>query len=286
LERTIRWAQRKPALATAAALTLFLAIAGPSIAFVINAQRQRLAALNSENGQMIAQQATTHQNDASRIKELRDSLDIWEGRANPWEFWPPKPAEYPRKMLMERVLAREPTLDTLIAKANDDQQRALDHLAIAIISDELDRKPEAIEHYQAARDLLTQLAAQNPAAFQYPIALADCCAHLSRLRPEAEREAAGKDLERNRSVVNILAKQDDDPRLLAGLFEAEMYNANIPPSGSNSFEYLKRAEKIGNGFEKRVPNDPVAIYELACYLGGREPILETRKKGAATHPGE
>ena len=70
-------------------MTIFLAVAGPLTALLIERQRSRLAQLVQEKNNLIDRYATEKQHDDGTINDLTGKLDLWEGRANPWEFWPP-----------------------------------------------------------------------------------------------------------------------------------------------------------------------------------------------------
>ena len=158
----------------------------------------------------------------------------------------------------------------------DDQQLAHGHLALAIMYDELERPDDAVRQYQAARDLLAKLAAQDPTATQYQVALADCYRHLARLQLVNDRDGASQELEQGRTINRQLAAKSSDPRLRAGWLEAELESATTRGAEGGT-ENLSRVAQISDDFARRLPKDPVGLYELACYLGGREPILTTRK---------
>jgi hypothetical protein len=44
-------------------------------------------------------------------------------------------------------------------------------------------------------------------------------------------------------------------------------------------EHLNRVQQIQNVFTQKLPKEPVALYELACFLAAREPMLITRNAG-------
>jgi hypothetical protein len=275
-ERVLRWTKRNPTLTTAALLTVFLAIAGPITAMVIFAQRNELDKRYKERGNLIQTYAAEKEADANRISELRAALDIWEGRANPWELWPPKPSEAPRKMLLQEVAGQAGSLATPAPQAADQERQAFANLALAVMHDELGRTAEAIDRYEAAIDLLTRLSAQSPASTHYAAALADCYRQLSRLRKTKDPEAAALDLEKGRTIAQRLATEHADPRLQAEWLEAELDSAIVSSPQTRS-PNLDRVQQIKETFPQKVPKDPVEQYQLACFLAGREPILITRQ---------
>jgi hypothetical protein len=275
-ERALRWTKRNPALTAAGLLTAFLAVAGPIAAVVIAGQNSRLKELNAEKDNLIETYAADKESDANRIAELRDALDIWEGRANPWELWPPKPAEGPRKMLMREVAERTQRVPARWQQTADREQQAYGYLSLAIVNDELGRSAHAAGNYETARRLLTELSAESPTATHYAAALADCYRQLGRLRMPQDRPGAAQELEQARMMSRRLATEHRDSRLDAEWLEAELDSA-VMSGAEKGGPHLDRAQQIKNEFSRKLPNDPVKLYELACFLSGREPILITRK---------
>ena len=270
-ERVLRWAKRKPALAAVGALTVFLAIAGPLTALLIESQRQRMGQLLAEKNDIIERNAKDKQKDANELAKSRASLALWEGRANPSELWPPTPAQRPRTMLMERVVSQGEILTDPWKKSADRQQQLFGHLALAIMNDELEHADVAVAHYQAAQDLLTEFSRDMPTATQYKVALADCLMQLGRLRMKDDRVGAEKDFEQARAINERLAAQNDNARLRAGWFEGELQTAVIR-GFDQATENLSRADQINKGFGQDAIKAPAELYELACYLGGRDPF--------------
>ena len=134
--------------------------------------------------------------------------------ANPWRFWPPNPKQPPRKLLLQQVAEQGDQLAAPWQQTANEQQRAHGHLALAIMYDELERPDDAVKHYQAARDLLTKLATQDPTATEYEVALADCYRQLARLQLEKDRAGASQDLEQGRTINRQLAANHKDPAFM------------------------------------------------------------------------
>jgi serine/threonine protein kinase len=277
-ERVLRWTKRNPAKSVAAALTLFLAVAGPITAIVIAVQKNRLGELYAEQANLIQQNAVEKARDANTLAELREQLDVWEGRGNPWKLWPPKPKEHPRPILLQEVASQGERLAAPWQQSEDLEERAYGHLALAIIHDELNHSAEAISNYETAQKLLTELAFQNPVATHYVAALADCYRHLGRLRLPTDRTAAAANLEQSGNLTKRLVGELNDPRLRAEWLERELELAALT-GGLSSLENLTRTQKIEREFTQNLPQNPLELYELACFLTGREPMLITRKTG-------
>jgi hypothetical protein len=271
-ERVVRWAKRKPALAGVAGLTIFLAVAGPITALVIESQRQRMAQLLAEKNAIIQRDAEDQEKDAAMMAKLKASLALWEGRGNPSELWPPKTTERPRAMIMEKVVSQG---DGMAASWNQNgslDQKVLGELALAILNDEVEHTDQAIAHYEAANQLLSDLAAAEPDAPRYKMALADTLLQLGRLRMKGDRAQAEKDIEEARALNAQLAKQNGDARQRAASFEAELHSA-VMRGFDKAQDHLARAQRMNSDFGQNAIKDPAELYELACYLGGRDPIL-------------
>ena len=274
--RLVRWAKRKPMRATLTALIILLAVVGPLTAFFIERQRERMGQLLSENNNIIKTFQKDKVKDAAEIARLSSSLALWEGRANPWQFWPPASALPPRKMLLEKVIARGDKITAQWEKSDDQEKQAFGHLALAIMNDELTHTDAAVTHYQAAEDALTKIVAKDPSQTQYAVALADCSLQLARLRNEKDRGAAEKELAKGRALSEKLAQDHADPRLRARWLEAEL-QAATKYGFDQARGNLSRAQAIGEEIGRDVPTDPKELYQLATYLSNCEPILTTRQ---------
>src|SRR6185295_17002079 len=99
LERALRWTKRNPLMATTAALIVFLAIAGPTAAIRIDQLRTGLKRSLTEKDHLIDQSARENQAANAKINDLSKQLDVWNGRTNPWDFWPPRRDKPPREKL-------------------------------------------------------------------------------------------------------------------------------------------------------------------------------------------
>ena len=82
---------------------------------------------------------------------MERSLDAWEGRDNPWDFWPPKQKENPRRTVLSRAIEdRSAALAAKLPTAGfDDEQLAYAHLALAIVADETARLERIIGDLRA-----------------------------------------------------------------------------------------------------------------------------------------
>jgi serine/threonine protein kinase len=273
--RLARWARRKPMVATTAALTIFLAIAGPIAALLIERQRNRLEELVAEKDNLIDRRAAETGRAANEVSQLNSRLDAWEGRANPWAFWPPSRDEPPRKNLIANL--RDHSAASLATPLRDGKfgplERARGYLALALLSDAVSQADDSRRYYEKARDLLVELREQNPSRPEISRALAETYSQLARLAANKNREAAAEDLKRAAAIHKQLAAEHrGDSRHPIALLETELYSATIAGFASGQ-AHLARVAELNRALSGAWPSEPEAIYRLACYLTHQEAIL-------------
>ena len=182
LQRMIRWAARRPLQAAVAGLMSFLAIAGPSVALVIERQRAKLDALVTEKDNLIQTREQERQSAVAQSTTLRAELDVWEGRENPSELWPPVADFPPQRRQMAALLASRSTeLEHSPQNGNETELgRAKRLLALATLHEAASRQREAVAALQgAAKSLELELAAR-PSSVPFSLALADTCQRRKR----------------------------------------------------------------------------------------------------------
>jgi hypothetical protein len=272
-----RWAKRKPLVATVAALTVFLAIAGPTAAFFFDRQRSRLAELVGEKNNLIDQGGVEKRRDAAKITKLNRQLDLWEGRANPWEIWPPKRDQTPRQRLVGDFAAHSsaPLLSQLRDGKFDDEGQARGYLGLAMLAAGLGHTEDSLDYYRQAREQLVTLQDKNPHQPQYSLALAECDADVAELTANSNREEAAKKLEDATAIRRRLAgEHKNDLAYQIVLLDSESRSA-VLAGFESAAEHLMRASSISQSLATQWPSDPVAFYRLACFLTLREPLLTT-----------
>jgi hypothetical protein len=276
--RALRWAQRKPLLATTAALVLFLAIAGPAAALYIERQRDRLEELVAEKDHLIEQSAEQKKADVRQIAELNTKLDAWEGRANPWELWPPAANRPPRKDVLAQL--QDHTSTTLMPLLKSDsyspEQQAFAYLGLATLADALSSPGDARKHYEAARELLLELRQKQPQDTNYARAYADCEFELARLAYAQDRAAASQHAEESRKIWQQLASgAEPAPADQVAWLEAELYCATLEGAQSPIENHLKRVAEIDRRLANYWPKEPDDLYRLACDIAKRQPVLDS-----------
>jgi hypothetical protein len=271
----LRWAKRKPALAAALALTAFLAIAGPLAALRIARQRAQLAVRLNERNELIKTTAGEMKRANQTIDDFRKRLDVWEGRANPSEFWPPKPGNLPRRKVISDFLDRSNTalVSGLSSGRFDHEATARGYLGLAALAEAAEKTALAQEYYQRARDQLFALREQNPQDPRIARALADCYIQLANLGSRENRGQAASDNDSARSIYKQLAlEHQSDAASQIDWLESELQSATLAGFNSGK-DQLTRVHEIASLLPNKWPTDPDAIYRLACYLTSKEPVL-------------
>jgi serine/threonine protein kinase/ribosomal protein S27E len=273
--RLARWAKRKPMIATTAALILFLAIAGPLAALGFERQRSRLVELVAEKNHLIDRYAADTQQSAHEISMLRGELDLWEGRANPWEFWPPKRNEPPRQMVLADLLRHlQQSLSSPLEKGQyTGEEEVRGQLAMAIMADAAGQKADAFEHYQAAREQLMAFRRRSADQPHISLALAECDADLARLVADENRARATEYSQHARSILAQLASEHRrDASYQIAWLESELNCATL--TGFKAAEkHLNRVAQIARSLPAMWPGDPTDVYRLTCYVAQRDPVF-------------
>ncbi len=273
--RLARWAQRKPAQAVAVMLTVLLAIVGPLAAWLIEGQRQRLEELVAEKNNVIARSVTDAERATTEITTLGEQLDLWEGRTNPWEFWPPESASRPRQLVLKRLFDQHYQIfaASFAAGQFDDRQLTCGHLGLALLAEYGQQADEAEKHAAAARAALERLVKAEPNNPRYQMALAQCYSQLGRLYAGTRKADSAAALKQAGLIYEQLAAEHpDEPRYRVDLLETELRSA--VQGGFNAAQtQLQEAGQIEQKLQHNWPTDPVALYELASFLTGQEASL-------------
>jgi hypothetical protein len=290
VERGLRWAKRKPALATAMALTAFLAVAGPITAVIFQRQQAQLQARVIENDNLIDRYRNDIREATNTTATLRNQLDLWEGKADPWAFWvwPPKPDAPPRRDLVSHALDKSGAMLTkpLGNGEYDAATSARGYLGLGLLAEGAGKNTDAIKYYERARDELTAQRRNGENGTQFGRALADCYTRLARLRGGNDEAAASEDLKNAQTIYRQLAieKKADAQHQIEWL-EAEL-RAAFRETAESRMTHLKRIDEINRTLGDKWPADPAALYRLACYLMQTEPILllPTERKALEAGP--
>lgn len=270
-ERLVRWVWRRPLQAAMAGLVILLAVAGPTVAVLIEYQRQRLDELVQEKDNLIRERERENRAAIHRASELQAQLDVWEGRANPWTLWPPDPAHSPKRQPLASLLAARASV--LERASKDDTENAQRLLALGTLCEAANRLDEAHRHLLEASAVLKRLHDAQPTKTAISLALADCYDRLSALTADSDRQQSlqwlGKSLALRRSLADDLLF---DPLIQASWLDAEL-RSGAAAGFQKAGEHLTKAERLDSRLSTLWPMSPAEIYRLACRLAGRPALL-------------
>jgi hypothetical protein len=264
---------RKPALATAATLAAILAVVGPVFTVMIEIQRRRLVQLSDEKDNLIDRYANDLKQDADTIDQLKGQLDVWEGRANPWELWPPVRNTTPRQRLLGDLYDARYAIFDQRRKQNSwtPRQQACGLLALAMLAEDANQPAVARQRFTEASEILLGLVEQRPGDVSAMRALADCYERLARLSDQPDERNRG--LAEASNIHEQLASAD----AAAAKHRADLFDTEFRLASAVGFEsaaaHLSRVNQVRVQLAANWPEDPVQLYDLVCHLSQQEAIL-------------
>jgi serine/threonine protein kinase len=186
--RTWRWVKRNPRVAVpsiaSVVLLSFLAIAGTATAFVISAQKRA----ETQARQQAENSAESARRNRDAALDAFDAL-IFEVQEQMWD----QPAlDQLRKCLLDRAVAKLRSVADL-AEADADPRLGAAHARLGDIFIQLERWPEAQQHYEQCQAIARDSLTSDPPRERYEYALCISTAKLGEIRlqlndlPAAER---------------------------------------------------------------------------------------------------
>lgn len=275
LARFARWTRRKPALAAAAAMATFLAVAGPIAAVVISWQNQRLDDQVHELDELVSGQQQELRDRDAVVASLRNELERLE---TPTRRRLHNAATTWRRQILDAVLSQYgDNLDEALQSPDlDPADRLRLHLAWAVMLRENEQSERALRHFSAARDLLQQLVAGRTEDWPLQAALADCLENLAELHGAAgDNAAAAAAKAQAMQIRRQLAESAPGVAARVDLIEAYFDSVGSGPSAGRptATEALQRQAELHDEIVANWPTEAAAAYEAACRLTGRLPIL-------------
>ena len=268
--RCARWAQRKPALATVAALITLLAIAGPATALVINGQRQRLAQLVVEKDNLIGRYADDSKTHLAKLSQLSGELDVWQGKANPWDLWPPRAVSPPRKDLLNKLYEQNFAAWVSMVEADQsaDQAKASGHLGLGMLAQEAGHLAEAAKHLRLAKEIYTAQLAGDSTSQADLEGLRECLYRLAQVQASTHPKKARQLLSEAAEVSATLSENNPS----AVQFQADQMDAELRSAVHAGFEKatanLAKAKQLSEAILNHQPRNSAEIYQLINHLAG------------------
>lgn len=277
-----RWARRRPWTAAALALAGFLAIAGPAAALSIYQKSQRITEQRDEltrvvDRQVIVEQGLREEKQAAldRIDELLGRMPGIEKHAPNWKL-----------SLVQRIVdaryAEEKegnplTFDSSLAEAQY-------HSGLGFLFAQLQRRPQALVHLEAAKSSLSKLSELDPEDTEIQDALAECVEAIADQSEGSQKaQVAVDELLKLRSD----AADSDAPEVmnLFDLLAARWKEIGLEEMDSSSLEQLQAVPALEEQILAAWPSDPAAIYAAACRLTFRPALLlESAADHVVTEP--
>ncbi len=264
--RLWRWAKRKPALSTAAALAGIIAVAGPIVALVIDAQRRELDGRVKELDQLVIGQETATRLLREKNAELQILLNATKA---PEAGMADDPLEW-RRHLIDNVMERRyaAALAALDGGALDLESRVQLQLSLGMMLAAVDRTDDAVTQLTGAANGLEQLAVNQPMDERVEAAWANCCDQLARLhraagRQEPAMQAAAKALAIR---ARLTERRQGDVAAQIDLLESHY-------SAPQSATMLEAIPKLSEMVIDDWPSEAAALYEAACRLTRNPPLF-------------
>lgn len=270
-ERLIRWCKRKPALATVAVLTTILAIAGPTAALRINAQRNRLADLVGEKDDLIQQMSAEKEANINQLSALEEDLKLYEGEANPWQIWPMQRDRGPKLQLLGEVYKAhgQAIAKRLESEALSPLDKAFGHLGLAILAEQVASQAESRKHYELAKANFEESTPTDQP--EVMLAMADCNLGLSRLYEGSEKAQADEALAAASKIYQQVGEVEPEKiRYEADQLDAEMRRA-VFADDSDAKNHLTQSVSLIKQIVQKWPTEPREFYELVSQIVGGAP---------------
>jgi serine/threonine protein kinase len=269
LARAVRWSRRHPAPAAVVALTALLAIAGPSTALVIYLQSKDLERRYHERSEQISQLSRERDAHDERVDDLDKQIKILT-RQHPARF---EFAGWKENLIHELLGRQYEKITTALESepfATGDRVRA--HLGLAMLLRAVGRDQNAIEHFTAAKELLSTLSRENPRDLRFQAALADCSSNLGNLLRSRDSKRSAQELEEALAIRETLRQRGQDP--LGS--DMQYIDALLDLPDENPAEQIKQIASMHEMRDRIVEllsSTPAAVYELCRELNIPGPRL-------------
>ncbi len=266
-ERILRWAKRKPALASAVVLGVGLAIAGPVAAWqqhqLAKQYRDRLAerAVMSERTERQENELETQVAGLKRDKAvLSGGISGVFADVSGWR----------RGLIIEFMDAREKEMAALLDEDVPDRASIQAGLGLGMLLAEIGRNGEALKILETTEQRITALIGRQGEDLSLLDAQADCWQRISKLRRNLGEEAAGLDaIER----ALLLRKQAGEHEESGAAQQVRLFEAATQKTAEDGISNSERKKIVFTELQpvyeqiaKNWPSSPREFYELACQL--------------------
>jgi serine/threonine protein kinase len=265
LERLARWARRNPAPATAALLTMVLAVAGPVTAIVIYSQSSTIVSQLKERNLLLVQQAQKLDEGSGKNRVLSARLEaVLETRPDKL----PLAGDVHQFVISNLLDSQYRNLNESLADESLPlSAKARGHLGLAYLFTELNQPEKAQGQFRLATSALETLHRESPENLAWSAGLSDCYAQLATIGKSLTDPAVDSYQTKAIELRRQIARQSGTVENKLALLDTT-YAAATPDR-----ESAKEWEQLRSDVQGNWPSDPNEFYELACFLTHRAAAL-------------
>jgi tetratricopeptide (TPR) repeat protein len=265
-----------------------LAIGGPLAAVVIESsrrtvvtQRDKIQSQLNERNDLISGYEKRIDAESGKLRSITEQHESLIS-ANPGiERIVP---EWRKNLIVDYLKQHEPAIrDSLQNTDLSAESRVQAEVGLAYLLAEVERRDEALAHFDSASLLLVKLSREHTDADQYRLALADCYMQMSDLQRALDRkQEAEQSAVRAVAIREQLAKREPTNsarqlEYLEAVMGAEGATADreslVPHDAALGKSHIQEMQEVRGELQEHWSSAPSALYELGCYLTLRSPLL-------------
>ncbi len=261
--RSVRWAQRYPALSSALVLGAVLAVAGPTAAVLIQGQRTEIADRLAETNELLRRS----EQEIDHLEQEKDKL-----RNNNLSGQSPRVGdrlpEWRRRLITQFLDRRDEEIQSALADVGAEGLVAAEaRLGLGYLYAAAGRTNEAIGKLTEAEEILCKLE-ENP---QSKKRYAECCDQLSRLvseagRPEKSLPYSEKALALRREFVAKDSSQAEALVSLLATLTERQHTGDAAERPAGSLAVLPQELALTNQVIDSLSTRPSSLYEQTRLL--------------------
>ncbi|MCA9187582.1 MAG: serine/threonine-protein kinase [Pirellulaceae bacterium] len=283
--RITRWCQRHPALATAIASVVLIAILGPISALymrwqrdTITLQRTQLQSQLQERNQLVADYAQKLDDATADLNQINAAMRADSLVVND-RSW--------RQSISQRLIAqRHSTTSQLHAEQPEGKaQSVMRETAWAYLLAEAGDSRSAKKHAATAQQTLADLVNDHPSNLSYIHAQAELCELLQTLALRLGDTHEAHTWSDRASELRLQWSQSLSPALaIVERLDLELDRASAASTPDAKLSGLANADALAGDLENVWPRRAEELYEFACRVTSRDPILLSVPSGTIPAP--
>jgi ribosomal protein S27E/tetratricopeptide (TPR) repeat protein len=272
--RAWRWARRKPALASAIALTCALAVAGPLAAWQQNQlARQRQQRLAEREGLLRQMQESSDKQEANIASLTAELTALRGGSSGVAESLP----DWKLSLIKALVDARQNEIVASIDSDTADNRGSIQAgLGLGILLAQLGRNEQALSILQATERRIANLRNSHPGDSTLADGHADCWQRMGRLQQILDDDAGARHSLQQALAIRHQLTQADPPSVhrQIRLLESTVQKSMTTATQAETIDTIAGIPQLTDQIAKRWPTAPAEFYRLACQLTKSDVLLE------------